>query len=323
MAQKSKLDKSRSCDRILSIGGNGLRKSHHVRKKNSFCKEGSKMKKTIVSFLFFCAMFFVMVCTGYAFCEPDGWLCVSDKACCSRVCFKTSPAKIGTCCSPTTCAAQGANCGSISDGCGGTVDCGTCTGYDTCGGGGIPNVCGCRPRTCADVGASCGTVSDGCGGTLNCENKRCTSDVDCSSTETCWLIARSYGNPYPICIPKVGYGRACVTYGDCFSGCCCYGPSDLGIGIGGNAFSIAGQCLTLYDCNYFSGDATWCPGTPCGQDQDCPGSGITQYCTGGLCRAKEQNGNGCVYSAGCFSGCCCTSTSTCQDLSSCSSGCNP
>jgi hypothetical protein len=45
-------------------------------------------------------------------------------------------------CTPTTCAAQGKNCGSISDGCGGTLSCGTCTSPQTCGGGGTANVCG-------------------------------------------------------------------------------------------------------------------------------------------------------------------------------------
>jgi hypothetical protein len=47
-----------------------------------------------------------------------------------------------TTCTPTTCAAQGKNCGSISNECGGTLNCGTCTAPATCGGGGTPNVCG-------------------------------------------------------------------------------------------------------------------------------------------------------------------------------------
>jgi hypothetical protein len=45
-------------------------------------------------------------------------------------------------CTPTTCAAQGDNCGTIPDQCGGTLSCGTCTSPDTCGGGGVANVCG-------------------------------------------------------------------------------------------------------------------------------------------------------------------------------------
>lgn len=45
-------------------------------------------------------------------------------------------------CVPTTCAAAGKNCGTLSDGCGGTLSCGGCTSPQTCGGGGVPNVCG-------------------------------------------------------------------------------------------------------------------------------------------------------------------------------------
>jgi hypothetical protein len=48
-------------------------------------------------------------------------------------------------CVPTTCAAQGKNCGTIPDGCGGTLTCGTCSGSQTCGGGGVPNMCAVPP----------------------------------------------------------------------------------------------------------------------------------------------------------------------------------
>lgn len=69
---------------------------------------------------------------------------------------------------------QGLNCGAYADGCGGTINCGTCTvSGETCGGGGMSNVCGasnsCVPRSCAQAGANCGQVGDGCGGlTPNC-----------------------------------------------------------------------------------------------------------------------------------------------------------
>jgi hypothetical protein len=65
-------------------------------------------------------------------------------------------------CTPTTCAAEGKNCGTISDGCSGILDCGTCIAPETCGGGGTANVCGegtCTPTTCAAEGKNCGTIS--------------------------------------------------------------------------------------------------------------------------------------------------------------------
>lgn len=51
----------------------------------------------------------------------------------------------GGACVPTTCAASGKTCGSTSDGCGGTLPCGTCTLPATCAGAGVANVCGVAP----------------------------------------------------------------------------------------------------------------------------------------------------------------------------------
>ena len=45
-------------------------------------------------------------------------------------------------CTPTTCTAQRATCGTIPNGCGGTLECGNCTAPQTCGGGGVANACG-------------------------------------------------------------------------------------------------------------------------------------------------------------------------------------
>jgi hypothetical protein len=83
-------------------------------------------------------------------------------------------------CTPTTCIAAGKNCGSMPDGCGGVLQCGSCTGSDVCGGGGVSNVCGagsCTPTTCAAEGKNCGTISDGCGDVLSCGS--------CTGPETC------------------------------------------------------------------------------------------------------------------------------------------
>jgi hypothetical protein len=47
-------------------------------------------------------------------------------------------------CTPKTCVALGYNCGSASDGCNGTINCGICQPPQLCGGGSPPkpNVCG-------------------------------------------------------------------------------------------------------------------------------------------------------------------------------------
>ena len=87
----------------------------------------------------------------------------------------------GGACTPATCMSAGAECGMLSDGCDGVLDCGTCMeAGETCGGGGMANRCGegmCAPTTCASAGAECGMVSDGCGGVLSCGG--------CTAPETC------------------------------------------------------------------------------------------------------------------------------------------
>jgi hypothetical protein len=76
-------------------------------------------------------------------------------------------------CTPTTCAAQGVQCGPAGDGCGNLLQCGTCPSGQTCGGGG-PGKCGtstmCTPETCAQQGIQCGQAGDGCGNVIDCGN---------------------------------------------------------------------------------------------------------------------------------------------------------
>ena len=68
----------------------------------------------------------------------------------------------GTACTPTTCAAQSATCGSISDGCTGTLSCGSCTAPETCGGGGVTSACG-APAPTPDAGGGGSSSSGGSG----------------------------------------------------------------------------------------------------------------------------------------------------------------
>jgi hypothetical protein len=87
------------------------------------------------------------------------------------------------CSTQVTCADMGADCGPISDGCNGVLECGECSEPETCGGSGTANVCGqfvCQAQTCADLGANCGPVGDGCGEVLECGScslpERCGGD---------------------------------------------------------------------------------------------------------------------------------------------------
>jgi uncharacterized repeat protein (TIGR01451 family) len=109
------------------------------------------------SFRFFCAAVLVVAvltlggsrADGASPCKGDGQECRTSQSCCSGVCVGSAPpgkrAK-GTCCTPTTCAAAGANCDFIVDGnCPDTLFCGTCTAPEVCGGAGTPNVCATPP----------------------------------------------------------------------------------------------------------------------------------------------------------------------------------
>lgn len=92
-------------------------------------------------------------------------------------------------CSPVTICAAGKNCGTIPDGCGGTVRCGpdTCTGTgSTCGGGGIANVCGCTATTksCPPTSVCGSTITDECGGTVTCVAP-CCGDGTREGAEVC------------------------------------------------------------------------------------------------------------------------------------------
>jgi hypothetical protein len=101
-------------------------------------------------------------------------------------------------CTPETCNSLGYTCGTVGNGCGGTLTCGTCTSPQYCGGGGF-NKCGgdnglgpdggatCTPTTCAKLGYSCGPAGDGCGGLLQCGT--CTSPQYCG------------GGGYDVCGP--------------------------------------------------------------------------------------------------------------------------
>jgi hypothetical protein len=103
-------------------------------------------------------------------CRSYGTTCRYPEGTCS-----CCPPAMG--CFPLTCAQQGFGCGVVPDGCGGLLQCGSCTPPLTCGGGGTAFVCGddagsapppCKPKSCAEADAACGVADDGCGGQLDC-----------------------------------------------------------------------------------------------------------------------------------------------------------
>ncbi len=157
-------------------------------------------------------------------------------------------------CTPTSCAAEQKNCGSIPDKCGATLECGSCTAGQTCGGGGTPNVCGCTPKSCAAQGKNCGTLPDGCGGTLECGTCNagtCSNNVcaGCTPTTSCQAQGRSCGT--------IDDGCATVSCGSCPDGQTCGGggtpgvcgagpPQGCGCGSKGPVFALAALLSFLF-----------------------------------------------------------------------------
>ncbi len=94
-----------------------------------------------------------------------------------------APGQVGVvACQPAKACANGQNCDTAPDGCGGTLTCGTCTAPLTCGGRGTPGKCGCNtPTTCAAEGAQCGALDDKCGGTLDCGS--CAGGGTCTANK--------------------------------------------------------------------------------------------------------------------------------------------
>lgn len=109
-------------------------------------------------------------------------------------------------CKPISCVSAAKNCGTLSDACGGTLDCGTCAAPETCGGEGVPNECGtgtCTPTTCAAEGASCGSISDGCSESLDCGT--CTEPETCGGAGVAHVCGKSTCTP-PLCVSNIQSG---------------------------------------------------------------------------------------------------------------------
>jgi len=163
-------------------------------------------------------------------------------------------------CTPRTCRELGFDCGEGSDGCGGTLSCGTCAPPSTCSGGGVYHVCGTFPpdgggclADCAELprAGSCAQLSDGCGHLIG----RCGTGFDCSLSP--YGTCGGDGIPYqcggrglkcnPITCADLNYD--CGEYGDgcdgvlecgtCVAPAFCggggynrCGPSDAGVDAG-------------------------------------------------------------------------------------------
>jgi len=192
-------------------------------------------------------------------------------------------------CVKKTCAELGINCGPAADGCGGLVDCGTCTPPEICGGGGKPSVCGtapCTKKTCAELGAKCGMQGDGCGGLIDCGA--------CVAPETCGGggVPNTCGAPPkpdtgPPCVPKTcaSFGYNCGPTADGCGGLIDCGKCTTGICGGGGTPNVCGGGISSGCVKKTCADR----GANCGPVSDGCG-GLTTSC--GTCTAPQTCGGG-------------------------------
>ncbi|MEO6954991.1 MAG: hypothetical protein ABI321_24540 [Polyangia bacterium] len=181
-------------------------------------------------------------------------------------------------CTPVTCASQAISCGPAGDGCGGSLDCGSCPSGQSCGGGGTPSVCGapsCTATTCTAQGLNCGPAGDGCGGPLSCGT--------CVAPQTCGGGGKSGVCGNGSCTPTTctAQGLNCGPAGDGCGGSLSCGtcPSGQTCGGGGKAGICGSQCTpkTCVQLGYSCGPA----GDGCGNQLNCGDCTSPQTCGGG------------------------------------------
>lgn len=171
-------------------------------------------------------------------------------------------------------------CGVVLDACGNSINCGLCSTGKTC----IANHCEpevCVPKTCAEQGISCGSATDGCGSTLACGT--CDVGSKCNDVGLC----------VPECIPT----KSCsdVECGSISDGC-------------GKTLAC-GTCGEGKICN----DENKCVIAPC-KPKTCSELGVT-------CGTKDNDGCGgaldcgnCAAGQECSGGVCVCKPKTCTDL---------
>jgi hypothetical protein len=227
-----------------------------------------------------------------------------------------NPVPIGAC-TPTTCAGQGKSCGSVSDGCGGTLSCGVCVAGQSCS---SSNVCQtCAPTTCAAQGKVCGSITDGCGSTLSCgacpSGQACSSAGACQTVTTCASSVASY---------TLGKCNATAVYGTELYRCISQAANVNGEPSGCGTPGV--YCSSIAPDNPTWGTTAWQPVQSCGASctpTTCAAHGktcgaIADDCGGtlacGTCPTGQSCTSGNVCAASCTSTTCAAQGKTCGTI---------
>lgn len=186
-------------------------------------------------------------CGGSCVAPDPAHGCADSTRCTACAATETCVGSPSVCqCVPETFAAtcSKVECGSATNNCGTSVDCGTsaCKAPTTCGAGGVANKCGCAGTTPCDM-VSCGTIKDLCGVSYSCG---CTTPSTCGGGGTA--------------------GKCGTCVGLCGGPTCRYTVIDPGTGVGGGACpgtgcdgsglvkdNVSGLTWTRYHYNWGTG----------------------------------------------------------------------
>ncbi|MGI8476774.1 MAG: hypothetical protein ACR2OO_10435, partial [Thermomicrobiales bacterium] len=199
--------------------------------------------------------------TGVANCGSCGTVCPGDA------------------CTPAQC--SGGACNRTS----------SCTGSQTCGGGGVADQCGsCTPATTCPGGQNCGTAPDGCGSTVSCGT--CTAPANATATctsGTCGFTCSAGFQPNTAgdgCDAIPPPANTCPAGGVDF---CVVGGSNAA-GCNGNrgCFCFISASTRGPICIDINGPASC--GTPCLSDETCPSGEICILDMGSGCTCADGQG---------------------------------
>ncbi len=230
--------------------------------------------------------------------------CVDGDACCPAGC--ASDTDMDCPCIPTTCIDAGRVCNTLPDGCGQTLDCGTCANEESCLGGacqaslGVGDSCP-QGQGCPQTGAciteanagwpggycslACPAGDTDCPAGTHCEANfgacvlSCTEDSECSPGYGCFDFTGTASDPRQDgrteCLP-LGSGAGAI-------GAACVSTSDCGAGPGAT-------CIQWQDgyCSY-----------KCDVDADCPPA---SHCSGNAIAAGGDCFETCTSDADCRGG---------------------
>lgn len=223
-------------------------------------------------------------------------------------------------CVPLTACPSGRVCGSYSNGCGGTINCGTCS-TGTCDAS--SNTCKCTPATTCAAGHVCGTDPDGCGGTVPCGT--CGSGLTCNTTSntcvsTCTPLtscpAGECGNIDNGCGTGTLTCPSCPSVETCNASHACVCSPLTACPTGKNCGSYPDGCGGSISCG------TCGSGFTCNGSNTCVCVPLTACPTGKTCGSYPDGCGGSISCGTCGSGLTCNASNTCvcAPLTTCPSG---